>query len=393
MSKANIMVVEDEVLVCKDIASRLKQMGYSVCCTAGKGAEAITQALEHVPDLIMMDINLRDDIDGIEAAEIIHRRMDVPIIFCTAYSNDETLQRAKITAPYGYILKPFDNRELEINIEIALYKHRTERALLETEGHLNTTLSNISEGVIGTDRDGRVYIMNPVAEALTRFQSSEVRGMSIRQLLELKDFESHGQGIDLKGTVLREGKSLRDVRQHLVSRDGSHIPVELNARPIPGEGRVRDALGMVVSLRDISQQLSYESQIRRNAFYDTLTGLPNRTLFLDRVGNAIFRARQRNEDKFAVLFMDVDNFRSVNEGLGHTAGDQLIIEVSQRVRKVLGEADTLSRFGGDISACCSKTVKVCRKSWRPSNASSRSSLPTFQSETAFWTPPAASASS
>ena len=333
MSKANIMVVEDEVLV---------------CCTAGKGAEAITQDLEHAPDLIMMDINLRDDIDGIQAAEIIHRRMDVPIIFCTAYSNDETLQRAKITAPYGYILKPFDNRELEINIEIALYKHRTERALLETEGHLHTTLSNISEGVIGTDRDGRVYIMNPVAEALTRFQSSEVRGMSIRQLLELKDFDSHGPGIDLKGAVLREGKNLRDVRQHLVSRDGSHIPVEVNARPIPGEGRVKDALGMVISLRDISQQLSYESQIRRNAFYDPLTSLPNRTLFLDRVGNAIFRARQRDEDKFAVLFIDLDNFRSINEGLGHAAGDQLIIEVSQRVRKVIGEADTLSRFGGDI---------------------------------------------
>jgi CheY-like chemotaxis protein len=101
MSKASVMVVEDEVLVCKDISSRLKQMGYTVCCTAGKGADAIALALEHSPNLIMMDIHLRDDIDGIEAAETIHRRMDVPIIFCTAYSNDETLQRAKITAPYG----------------------------------------------------------------------------------------------------------------------------------------------------------------------------------------------------------------------------------------------------------------------------------------------------
>ena len=348
MAKASIMVVEDEVLVCKDIASRLKQMGYSICCTAGKGADAITMALEESPDLILMDINLRDDIDGIEAAETIHRRKDMPIIFCTAYSNDETLQRAKITAPYGYILKPFDNRELEINIEIALYKHRTERALLETEGRLNTTLSNISDGVIGTDRDGRIYIMNPVAEALTRFRAAEVRGMSIRQLLELKDFESRGPGIDLKHAVLREGQSLRDVRQHLVGRDGSQLPIELNARPIPGDGQAGDSIGMVISLRDISQQLSYESQIRRNAFYDAHTGLPNRTLFLDRVGNAIFRARQRAEDKFAVLFLDVDQFRTVNEGLGHAAGDQLIVEVSRRIQAELGEADTLSRFGGDI---------------------------------------------
>ncbi len=348
MPKAKIMVVEDEVLVCKDIASRLRQMEYEVVCTVGKGADAISMALEACPDLIMMDIHLRDEIDGIEAAETIHRRMDVPIIFCTAYSNDETLQRAKITAPYGYILKPFDNRELEINIEIALYKHRTERMLLETEGRLNTTISNISEGVIGTDRSGRVAVMNPVAEMLTRTSSAEIRGMSIRQLLELRDFESRGHGIDLKSTVLREGKSLRDVRQHLISRDGSELPVEINAKPIPGDGRQEESIGMVVCLRDISQQLGYETQIRRNAFYDALTSLPNRTLFLDRVGNAIFRSRQRDEDRFAVLFLDLDQFRTVNEGLGHGAGDHLIIEVSRRISYVLGQADTLSRFGGDI---------------------------------------------
>jgi diguanylate cyclase (GGDEF)-like protein/PAS domain S-box-containing protein len=220
--------------------------------------------------------------------------------------------------------------------------------LLETEGRLNTTISNITEGVIGTDRSGRVAIMNPVAEMLTRTSASEIRGMSIRQLLELRDFESRGHGIDLKSTVLREGKSLRDVRQHLISRDGSEMPVEINAKPIPGDGRSEESIGMVVCLRDISQQLGYETQIRRNAFYDPLTSLPNRTLFLDRVGNALFRSRQRAEDRFAVLFLDLDHFRSVNEGLGHGAGDQLIIEVSRRISYVLGQADTLSRFGGDI---------------------------------------------
>ncbi len=348
MPKARIMVVEDEVLVCKDIASRLKQMDYEIVSTVGKGADAISQALETTPDLIMMDIHLRDDIDGIEAAETIHRRLDVPIIFCTAYSNDETLQRAKITAPYGYILKPFDNRELEINIEIALYKHRAERMLLETEGRLNTTITNVSEGVIGTDRSGRVAVMNPAAEALTRTSAAEIRGMSIRQLLELRDFDSRGHGIDLKSTVLREGRSLRDVRQHLISRDGSELPVEINAKPIPGDARQEESIGMVVCLRDISQQLGYESQIRRNAFYDPLTSLPNRTLFLDRVGNAIFRSRQRDADRFAVLFLDLDQFRTVNEGLGHGAGDHLIVEVSRRIGYVLSQADTLSRFGGDI---------------------------------------------
>lgn len=348
MSQVNILVVEDEVLVAKDISSRLQQMGYAVIGNAGKGAEAITMAAEFKPDLILMDIHLRDEIDGIEAAEKIQQQLDVPIIFCTAYSNEETLQRAKITAPYGYILKPFDNRELEINIEIALYKHRTERVLHETEGQLNTTLQNISDGVIATDTNGRVVVLNPVAETLTRIKAEGARGMSIHQLLELKDFDSRGIGVDLKSSVLREGRSLRGVRQHLVGRDGSEIPVELSAKPIPGASEREDSIGMVVSVRDISQQIGYESQIRRNAFYDALTSLPNRTLFLDRVGNAIYRSRQAEENQFAVLFIDLDHFRAINEGLGHGAGDQLIIEVSRRIGQVIGETDTLSRFGGDI---------------------------------------------
>ncbi|MCZ6503367.1 MAG: response regulator [Gammaproteobacteria bacterium] len=110
MSCKSILVVEDEVLVAHDIRSRLRRMGYEVPAIASKGREAISKALQLRPDLILMDINLRDDMDGVEAAMQIRRLYEVPIIFCTAYSNDETMERAKITEPYGYVLKPFDNR-------------------------------------------------------------------------------------------------------------------------------------------------------------------------------------------------------------------------------------------------------------------------------------------
>ena len=128
----SLLVVEDEVLVARDIQSRLIKMGYEVLGIASKGRDAIDMALSLKPDLILMDINLRDDIDGVEAAIRINKEYDVPVIYCTAYSNEETLERAKISEPYGYVLKPFDNRELEINIEIALFKHRTERDLADT---------------------------------------------------------------------------------------------------------------------------------------------------------------------------------------------------------------------------------------------------------------------
>ncbi len=350
MKKNTLLVVEDEVLVAKDISARLTQMGYEVVGTAGKGKDAIARALSLRPDLILMDIHLRDQIDGITAAQEINKTYDVPVIFCTAYSNNDTLERAKISAPYGYILKPFDNRELEINIEIALYKHRAERALRETEQHLDTTLRNINDGVVATDRMGRVSIVNSVAENLVGVTASETQGMPIGQLLELKDFETGVHNVDLRSTVLEQGEDLWNVRQYLVRRNGSEVPVEISANLIRDNETDTNAIGMVISLRDISQQIGYERQIQHNAFYDTLTSLPNRTLFLDRVGHAIDRTRQSSDYRFAVLFIDLDNFRVINEGLGHSAGDALIVDVSHRISEAIGHADTLSRFSGDIFA-------------------------------------------
>ena len=143
MPNKSLMIVEDEVLVARDIKARLVRMGYDVVDIASKGAEAIEKTLRLRPDLVLMDINLRDDIDGVEAAIKIREQYDVPIIFCTAYSNEDTLERAKVSEPYGYVLKPFDNRELEINIEIALYKHRVEKDLQDTRRRLDATLTNV----------------------------------------------------------------------------------------------------------------------------------------------------------------------------------------------------------------------------------------------------------
>lgn len=348
MIKNRLMIVEDEVLVAKDISSRLIHMGYEICCSAGKGSEAVEKALDHRPDLILMDIHLRDSIDGIEAASLIHQSYDVPVIFCTAYSNTKTLERAKITAPYGYILKPFDNRELEINIEIALYKHNAERELRETQERLNTTLRNINEGVIATDTDGRAFLVNSVAESLVGLQVGETKGIPITQMLELKDFETGSHNLDLKEQVLSKGESIWNARQYLVRRNGSEVPIEVSANAI--RANRNEIIGMVISIRDISQQINYERKIRHNAFFDGLTNLPNRTLFLDRVGHAISRAQQSRNYSFAVLFIDLDQFRLINEGLGHRAGDELIIDVSHRIGDTLNHADTLSRFSGDIFA-------------------------------------------
>lgn len=129
MHKAKILVVEDEKVVALDIQRQLQDLGYAVPATVSSGKEAIQKAEATRPDLVLMDIKLEGAMDGIEAAQEIHDRFDIPVVYLTAYADDATLQRAKITEPFGYILKPFGERELHVAIEIALYRHRTEQKM------------------------------------------------------------------------------------------------------------------------------------------------------------------------------------------------------------------------------------------------------------------------
>jgi excisionase family DNA binding protein len=123
MPRARILVVEDEIVVAMDIQKGLTSLGYPAPDMAFTGSEAVRRAVEIHPDVVLMDIRLRGDMDGIEAAEQIRRRLDIPIVYVTAYADEQTLERAKRTQPYGYVLKPFREKDLESSIEVALYKH------------------------------------------------------------------------------------------------------------------------------------------------------------------------------------------------------------------------------------------------------------------------------
>ncbi len=126
MSKINILVVEDESIVAKDIQNSLKKLGYNVPAVVASGEAAVDAAGEHKPDLVLMDIMLQGDISGIEAANQIKSQLDIPVIYLTAYADESTLSKAKVTEPYGYIIKPFKEIDLHTSIEMALYKHAKE---------------------------------------------------------------------------------------------------------------------------------------------------------------------------------------------------------------------------------------------------------------------------
>jgi CheY-like chemotaxis protein len=136
MTEAKILVVEDENIVALEIKKRLQKLGYIVPSVASTGEDAISKVEGILPDLVLMDIMLKGEIDGIDAAGEIRKRFNIPVVYLTAYSDEETLQRAKLTEPYGYILKPFEENDLRTTIEIALYRHQILNGSKKKEGYI-----------------------------------------------------------------------------------------------------------------------------------------------------------------------------------------------------------------------------------------------------------------
>ncbi|KPQ41807.1 MAG: transcriptional regulator, partial [Candidatus Methanoperedens nitroreducens] len=151
MPQTQVMIVEDERIVAEDIRRSLQKLGYGVSSIVSSGEKAIDEVKENPPDLVLMDIVLKGKMDGIEAAGYIRSHFNIPVVYLTAYLDDIVLERAKITEPFGYIIKPFNERELHINIEIALYRHKIEKELKESRKWFSTTLKNIGDAVIATD--------------------------------------------------------------------------------------------------------------------------------------------------------------------------------------------------------------------------------------------------
>lgn len=142
MSKTNILVVEDESIVSKDIQHSLKKLGYNVVGAASTGEKALELARTEHPDIVLMDIMLKGDMNGIETAEIIRHELSVPVVFLTAYADESTLSKAKVTEPYGYIIKPFKEIDLHTSIEMAIYKHSKEQEIIKERDFLYSIVEN-----------------------------------------------------------------------------------------------------------------------------------------------------------------------------------------------------------------------------------------------------------
>jgi len=259
---ATVLVVEDERIIAKGVEKQLKALGYAVVGSAGTGADAIRMATDLRPDLILMDVNLGTEPDGIGAAEVIRGARDVPVIFLTAHSDGETIDRAKRVGPFGYLLKPYEDVELKVAIEIALYKHQTDRRVRENEQWLAATLGSIGDGVIATDEHGRVRFMNALAEHLTGWPGADAVGRDVRGVFSAVHERTRAEVPNPIFEALRTGECAALASDTLlVARDGTERPVDDTAAPI------RDALGAVsgavLVFRDVSERRRLEGHLRQ----------------------------------------------------------------------------------------------------------------------------------
>ncbi|HEY2343986.1 MAG TPA: response regulator [Chthoniobacteraceae bacterium] len=257
-----LLIVEDESVVAMDLEERLGRMGYNVCGIADNAADAVVFARRTKPELALMDIHLKGKIDGIQAAAELRKTTDIPVVFITAHADDSTLRRAGLTEPYGYVVKPFDERELRATIEVAICRRQAEDRLRKMERWLASTLGSIGEGVIATDAERRITFINGMAEAITGWSRREAIGGLVEEVFVVSASGAPNESVRLVQQALHEGESNAFGEGRLLqTRNGRLIQVEDSIAPIrEDDGHIT---GCVVVFRDASKRRESEEERRR----------------------------------------------------------------------------------------------------------------------------------
>ncbi|HEY1170606.1 MAG TPA: response regulator [Verrucomicrobiae bacterium] len=253
----SIMVVEDEGIVARDLSQRLTHLGYRVPAISMTGEDALKQAEAIHPDLVLMDINLRGGIDGVETATRLRQKHNVPVIYLTAYSDSSTLDRAKQTEPYGYLLKPFVEPELHAAIEVALFKHQRELQS-ETNGpRADKTMDAAPDGVLLLDMEGKITEANSAAENILGATSKDLKGKIF--LEKVVSFEWHTWfGHEMEEFAAgRKSQGDTWMEIHALRHDATTFPAEVTMSLVEAKGQ----RWMVIFMRDISRRRRFEQEV------------------------------------------------------------------------------------------------------------------------------------
>ncbi len=312
---SRILIVEDESVIAADIARALRTLGHEPLRAVATGDEALRAvALQH-PDLVLMDVQIRGPRDGIDTAVALRASCRIPIVFMTSHSDEATLARATAVSPQGYVLKPFDDRELHVAIEIALAKHELEQALAERERWFATTLQSIADAVIAADCDGNVTLINRGAAALLGCDAAGVLGQPLSAVFVLVDGSEPPR--PLPGDRIDAASNSAPIGARLVCAQGRLVEVEASAAPIVSQdGRL---LGRVIAFRDIRARLQLQQRIAQSERLAT-------------VGTLSSGVAHEINNPLMVVTASLDLIRTVLARRGSEPDAQTVLEPADRSR-------------------------------------------------------------
>ena len=452
MNQQRVLITEDERITALDLQFALEELGFEVVGNVATGEESIQAAREFLPDLILMDIHLKTDMLGTEAADCIVSELDIPVIFLSAYSDRSVIEEAGQTKPYGYLIKPYETRELDAAIQVALAKHSADKKVRDSDrrltlaleaakmsvwdwqqedfepgregtgsssliseameilvdrihpedrhyltddlianGHLECSLrlkeneaseyrqtqvyasifsmengtkraigvardiheehlareklkqaavvfESTSEAILITDCNRRIISTNPAFTEITDYSMAEVIGRDPDEFLHARRNSDH-----FYPRLLDKGTHFWNGEVACIKRTGGRFPAWEHISGVYGDDG--EIINYVFTISDIGDLRRAEKSLARMAFIDSLTGVGNRVHLERSLVNAL--SSISDEKRIAVLYIDLDGFKAVNDTLGHAEGDRLLQAVAERFTQCVRENDIVTRVGGD----------------------------------------------
>ena len=313
---------------CRDAVERLRD----------PGREAVAA--------VVLDLDLPDS-QGIDTFDqVFGAALHVPILVLSRRSDEDVARQAVRRGAQDYLLlEHLDGYSLPKALNGMLDRSQHAQGLALERERAQVTLNSIGDAVISTDVSGNVTYLNPVAENMTGWSSQEATGRPLQQVLRIVDADSREPPLDpLATAILHDKVAGLSANCVLISRDGHESAIEDTAAPI--HDRQGCVTGGVIVFHDVSAARAMSVKMSYLAQHDSLTDLPNRMLLHDRLTQAIAAAR-RHRQSLAVLFLDVDRFKHINDSLGHAVGDHLLQSIARRLVTCVRSSDTVSRLGGD----------------------------------------------
>lgn len=350
--KVKILVVDDrpENLLAMD--KLLKPLGADIH-KVDSGEKALAEVLHHQFAVILLDVQM-PGMDGFETASLLHsnkQTANIPIIFVTALNKDEAyISRGYESGAVDYLPKPINPDILlgKVKVFLQLEKQRLELEQISKELRWSSRKNKLlldcaAEGIVGLDKEGKITFINPTGCLMLSGSEEQFLESHIKQFLFKDDADEQWSDSQINQECLKNGQQLQ-ISGDMFKFSGTQFPVEINiAALLDSRKKVQ---GAVLVFQDITERKKLEDQLVQMAKYDSLTGLANRTLFKEFLTTSLARSERRGKST-AVLFLDLDHFKEINDTLGHDAGDQLLSSVANRVQECVRDGDLVARLGGD----------------------------------------------